>query len=83
MNSYTCTHTHTLTLVSKYPLVMGSSRPCVCVCVCAAVTETRQVFDACHTDRNRGLTSCVGLVLERDKGLYMGCALREGLVDTD
>lgn len=52
------TNTHSMTPLSKYPLVRGLP---VLVCVCVCETETGQVFDACHTDRNSGLTSCVGL----------------------
>lgn len=47
--------THSMTLLFKY-LLDGGLPVLVCVCVCL-----RQVFDACQTDRNSGLTSCVGL----------------------
>lgn len=47
-------------------------------------TETGQVFDACHIDRNSGVdVMCWTGLLDRDKGLYMGCAWSEELDETE
>ncbi len=60
MNSYTHAHTktHSMTQLSKSPLLRGLP---VLVYLCVYETESGQVFVACQTDRNSGLTSCVGL----------------------
>lgn len=44
-----------------YELIHTHTQGGVPILVCAYETETGQVFDACQTDRNSGLTSCVGL----------------------